>query len=109
GAVAGPAVDPAPRPPSDTGGADPAPRRRGPKWFRRVSRSPLAVLGFAIIGMFLLVVASAPFIAPYPPAQQNLRTTYLPPGTGVKLRGPEGQLGLWVSPATRTPVGGVTG
>ncbi|HLV11017.1 MAG TPA: ABC transporter permease [Trueperaceae bacterium] len=109
GAVAGPAVDPAQRPPSDPRGVDPAPRRRrGPKWFRRVSRSPLAVLGFAIIGMFLLVVAFAPFIAPYPPAQQNLRTTYLPPGTGVKLRGPEGQLGLWVSPATRTPVGGVT-
>lgn len=82
--------------------------RRGPRWRRRFVRNPLALLGALIIGLFLLVVLFAPFIAPYLPETQNLRTTYVPPGTGVSLRGPEGQFGLWVSPVTRSPVGGVT-
>ncbi len=83
-------------------------RKRTPKWRRRLAKSPLAIVGLVIIGLFLVVVAFAPFLAPYPPAQQSLRTTYLPPGTGVSFRGPEGQLGIWVSPSSRTPVGGVT-
>src|SRR5690625_992182 len=82
--------------------------RAVPKWRRRLFSSPLAVTGMVIIGFFLVVVVAAPFIAPYSPSQQSLRTTYIPPGTGVSFRGPDGQLGLWVSPATRTPVGGVT-
>lgn len=82
--------------------------RAVPKWRRRLFSSPLAVTGMVIIGFFLVVVVAAPFIAPYSPSKQSLRTTYIPPGTGVSFRGPDGQLGLWVSPATRTPVGGVT-
>lgn len=85
----------------------PRPKGRTPLWRRRLLASPLAVLGFAIIGFFLLVVAFAPFLAPYPPNQQSLRTTYIPPGAGLSFRGPEGQLGLWVSRVTRSPVGGL--
>lgn len=81
---------------------------RAPRWARRMVRNPLAVFGVVVIGFFLLIVAFAPFIAPYSPAQQSLRSTYIPPGTGVSLRGPEGQLGIWVNPATRSPVAGLT-
>lgn len=80
---------------------------RAPLWRRRLFASPMAVLGFVIIAFFLVLVIAAPFLAPYPPSQQSLRTTYVPPGTGVSFRGPEGQVGLWVSPVTRSPVGGL--
>ncbi|ADI14254.1 ABC transporter permease [Truepera radiovictrix] len=79
--------------------------RRG--WQRRLLRSPLARIGFFIIAVFLLVVLFAPFIAPYSPTQQSLRTTYIPPGVGVHWSGPDGAFGLWVSPVTRSPTGGV--
>ncbi len=84
-----------------------APKRKRARWQRRLLANPLARFGFTIIAFFLIVVTFAPFIAPYPPTDQSLRTTYLPPGVGVHARGPEGQLGIWVSPATRTPIGGV--
>lgn len=82
----------------------PAPRR----WLRQLLRRPLAATGFAIIGLFLLIVALAPFLAPYSPTRENLRTRYLPPGEGVSWRGPDGQFGLWVSPVTRHPTQGIT-
>jgi peptide/nickel transport system permease protein len=81
--------------------------KQGPRWRRRMLRNPIAIFGIAVIGFFLLIVALAPFISPYTPMQQSLRSTYVPPGTGVSWRGPEGQFGLWVSPATRSPVGGL--
>lgn len=95
-------------------GAPPAARkarrraRPVPTWRRRLFASPLALVGFAIIAFFLFVVAFAPFLAPYPPGDQSLRTTYVPPGTGVSFTGPDARPGLWVSPVTRTPIGGVT-
>jgi len=89
-------------------GRRPGGRRPGGRWRRRLARNPLAILGIGIIALFLLVVAFAPFIAPYRAETQNLRTTYVPPGAGVSFRGPEGQPGLWVSPVTRSPVGGVS-
>jgi peptide/nickel transport system permease protein len=82
-------------------------RARPARWRRRLFGSNLAKVGFAIIGFFLVVVAFAPFIAPYSPVAQNLRASYIPPGTGVSLRGPEGQLGLWVRPVQRSPARGV--
>ncbi len=78
------------------------------RWRRRLFSSVLARIGFTIIAFFLAIVVFAPFIAPYPPTDQSLRTTYLPPGVGVHWQGPDGQLGLWVSPATRSPIGGVS-
>jgi len=81
--------------------------KRAPRWRRRLLRNPLAVFGMIVIGFFLVVVALAPFISPYPPSQQSLRTTYVPPGVGVSFRGPDGQSGLWVNPVTRSPVGGL--
>lgn len=80
---------------------------RAPRWRRRLARNPLAILGALLIGTFLLVVAFAPFVAPYRAETQNLRTTYVPPGLGWSTRGPDGQFGLWVSEVTRSPVGGV--
>lgn len=78
-----------------------------PRWRKRLRRNPLAVLGAIIIAFFLLIVAFAPFIAPYSPTQLNLRTTYVPPRAGVTLNGPEGQRGLWVHPVVRRPSGNV--
>lgn len=101
-----------PTPPS--GGASaaaPGPRnepKRTPRWRRQLLRSPIAIAGFTIIGFFLFVVAFAPFLAPYSPTRQNLRATYIPPGVGVTLRGPEGQLGVWVREVSRSPIAGVT-
>lgn len=77
------------------------------RWLRRLLRRPLAITGFAIIGLFLLVVALAPFLAPYSPTRQDLRARFLPPGQGVSWRGPDGQLGLWVNPVIRHPTQGV--
>jgi peptide/nickel transport system permease protein len=83
---------------------------RGPggrRWVRRLFRSRLARIGFAIIAVFIVVVAFAPFIAPYSPTRQVLTTTYLPPGIGVTFRGPDGQFGLFVARVTRSPARGV--
>ncbi len=79
-------------------------RREVPRWRRRLLRNPLALAGSFFIGVFVLVAAFAPFIAPYSPIEQNLRGTYVPP-MRVELRGPEGQLGLWVREVSRTPLG----
>jgi peptide/nickel transport system permease protein len=81
--------------------------RAKPRWRRRLFKSHLAKVGFAIIAFFLIVVAFAPFIAPYSPTQQNLRASYVPPGVGVRWGGPEGQLGLWVHPVMRSPAAGI--
>lgn len=80
-------------------------KREVPRWRKRLMRNTLARVGMVFIGLFLLVAAFAPFIAPYNPTEQSLRATYVPPLTGVSLRGPQGQLGVWVSPVTRTPIG----
>ncbi len=82
-------------------------RKSTPRWRKRLARSPIAIAGFTVIGFFLLVVAFAPFLAPYSPTRQSLRSAYVPPMVGVSLRGPEGQLGLWVRDVSRSPIAGV--
>lgn len=91
-----------------TNAAAPQEKKQTPRWRRRMLRNPIAIFGMVVIGFFLLIVTFAPFIAPYSPTQQSLRNTYVPPGTGVSWRGPEGQFGLWVNPSQRSPVAGVT-
>ena len=78
-----------------------------PRWRKRLARSPIAIAGITVIGFFLLVVAFAPFLAPYSPTRQSLRSSYVPPLEGVSLRGPEGQLGIWVRDVARSPIAGV--
>jgi peptide/nickel transport system permease protein len=82
-------------------------RPLGARWRRRLVRSPLAMIGFTIIGAFMVIVAFAPFLAPYSPVRQSLRSTYIPPGVGVSMRGPDGGIGIWVRDVSRSPGTGV--
>lgn len=47
--------------------------------FRRMRRSPAAIIGATIIGFFVLVAAFAPFLAPFDPTRGNLADSYLLP------------------------------
>jgi peptide/nickel transport system permease protein len=55
--------------------------------FRRMRRSPSAIIGSIIVGFFLLMAIFAPFLAPFDPARGNLASSYLPPFTGEHLFG----------------------
>ena len=48
--------------------------------YRRMRRSPSAIVGAFIIIFFVLVAIFAPFIAPYDPTRGDLGSSYLPPG-----------------------------
>ncbi|HEX2843761.1 MAG TPA: ABC transporter permease [Candidatus Limnocylindria bacterium] len=48
--------------------------------FRRMRRSPAAIIGGTIVGFFVLVAIFAPFLAPFDPTRGNLAESYLPPG-----------------------------
>lgn len=48
--------------------------------FRRMRRSPSAIIGGAIVAFFVLMAIFAPFIAPYDPTRGDLGSSYLPPG-----------------------------
>jgi peptide/nickel transport system permease protein len=85
----------------------PTPGRMRARWLRRLLRSPVGTIGVLILLSFLIVVAFAPFLAPYSPTRQTLRSAYVPPGTGVSVRGPEGRLGIWVRDVSRSPIAGV--
>lgn len=47
--------------------------------FRRMRRSPTAIIGATIVGFFVVVAIFAPFLAPYDPTRGNLAESYLPP------------------------------
>lgn len=47
--------------------------------FRRMRRSPSALIGGTVIVFFVLVAIFAPFIAPYDPTRGDLGASYLPP------------------------------
>lgn len=81
--------------------------RKQALWWRKLKRNPLAIAGAIIVSLFVVVVLTAPFLAPYSPMSQNLRTAYVPPGLGVTWTGPDGQFGLHVQPATRHPINGL--
>ena len=48
--------------------------------FRRMRRSPAAIIGGSIVGFFVLIAIFAPYLAPYDPTVGNLADSYLPPG-----------------------------
>ena len=48
--------------------------------FRRMRRTPSAIIGGFIIVFFVLMAVFAPFIAPYDPRIGDLGSSYLPPG-----------------------------
>ena len=50
--------------------------------FRRMRRSPAAIIGGTIILFFVIVAVFAPFIATHDPTRGNLADSYLPPFTG---------------------------
>jgi peptide/nickel transport system permease protein len=47
--------------------------------FRRMRRSPAAIIGGIIVGFFVLMAIFAPFLAPYDPTRGSLADSYLPP------------------------------
>lgn len=47
--------------------------------FRRMRRSPSAIVGGAIVAFFVLMAIFAPFLAPHDPIVGNLADSYLPP------------------------------
>ena len=55
--------------------------------FRRMRRSPAAIIGGTIVGFFVLMAIFAPFLAPFDPTRGNLADSYLPPFTGEHLFG----------------------
>ena len=46
---------------------------------QRMRRSPAAIIGVTIVGLFLLMAIFAPFLAPFDPTRGNLADSYLPP------------------------------
>jgi peptide/nickel transport system permease protein len=48
--------------------------------FRRMRRSPAAIVGGTLVTVFVLVAIFAPFLAPYDPTQGTLSESFLPPG-----------------------------
>jgi peptide/nickel transport system permease protein len=59
--------------------------------FRRMRRSPAAIIGGSIVGFFVLIAIFAPFLAPYDPTRGNLADSYLPPSAehwfGTNIQG----------------------
>lgn len=47
--------------------------------FRRMRRSPAAIIGGGLITFFVLMAVFAPFIAPFDPTRGDLGSSYLPP------------------------------
>ncbi|BDG26051.1 ABC transporter permease [Thermus thermophilus] len=75
--------------------------------WRRFWKNRLSQAGLLLLGLYLLGALFAPFLAPYSPYTQDLRSAYVPPLAGISLRGPQGEWGLYVSPVYRHPLEGV--
>lgn len=48
--------------------------------FRRMRRSPAAIIGGTIVAVFVLIAIFAPFLTPFDPTRGSLADSYLPPG-----------------------------
>lgn len=74
-----------------------APRRRPPRLLRLWARSITAVVGTVLVLAFVVMAAFAPWVAPHPPNETDLRARQLPPAwvEGGTLQHPLGtdQLG----------------
>ncbi len=59
--------------------------------FRRMRRSPAAIIGGTIVGFMVLIAVFAPFLAPYDPLRGNLSDSFLPPSAqhwmGTNIQG----------------------
>ena len=59
--------------------------------FRRMRRSPAALIGGGIVGFMVLMAVFAPFLAPYDPTRGNLAESFLPPSAehwmGTNIQG----------------------
>jgi peptide/nickel transport system permease protein len=59
--------------------------------FRRMRRSPAAIIGGTIIGFMVFIAVFAPFLAPYDPLRGNLSESFLPPSSthwmGTNIQG----------------------
>ncbi len=75
--------------------------------WRRFRKNRLAQAGAFLLSLYLLGALFAPFLAPYTPYTQDLRSAYVPPLSGLSLRGPKGEFGLYVSPVYRHPLRGI--
>jgi peptide/nickel transport system permease protein len=69
----------------DTGALTPAPSPPCRRFWRRFRRSPLAVVGAAVLLLFYAVAFLAPFVAPYAMREQDRGRFYHPPTT-IHLR-----------------------
>jgi peptide/nickel transport system permease protein len=56
-----------------------APRRRPPRLLRLWARSVTAVVGTTLVLAFVVMAAFAPWVAPHPPNETDLRARQLPP------------------------------
>ena len=59
--------------------AAPASRRRAPRLLRLWARSVTAVVGTALVLAFVVMAVFAPWVAPHPPNETDLRARQLPP------------------------------
>ncbi len=53
--------------------------RPGRRWWYRLRRNPVGLLGAILVGLALIVAVAAPVLAPAEPTKQNLRSRMLPP------------------------------
>lgn len=65
--------------PQAAGGAAPAPETLLQIFWRRYRRNTMAVIGLALVSLFILIAIFAPLIAPYHYNDQNLGLTWQPP------------------------------
>jgi peptide/nickel transport system permease protein len=69
------------------GVGDPGDRPRRGRLFRRLRRSPLALIGFSVLCLAVLAALLAPLLAPYSPDHADFEAVFQPPGSPGHLLG----------------------